>query len=108
MSVHLKNLLNRSNYPVELDAFGGEMFTSGRCQRVVAGAAIVFGGSPPGTDPAVEKESLESGIERAFADLKNLFGDVPQALCDAIAVHRPQREDAQKEEVEGPGEELRC
>jgi len=44
-------------------------------ELVVAGAAIVFRGAPFGGDPAVEEEALEGGVQGAFADVEDVFGD---------------------------------
>src|SRR4051812_9300165 len=87
LSGGLEHLLNGFDHTVEIVALGGELFTAGGCERVIAGAPIVLRRSPFGSHPTVQEESLERWVERAFADLEDVVGGLLELQGDAIAVH---------------------
>src|SRR3954469_4131695 len=101
-----KDGLNRADDALELFAFVYEVLASGGGDRVEARAPVVFGRAPLGTDVAVEKETLERRVKRAFADLQYVTGDIANALRDAVAVHGVRGQRAEDEEVERAGEQL--
>lgn len=74
---------------------------SRRRERIIFGAAIIFGGPPFGGDPALMLEFVERGVERAFADLEHVAGDLLQANADSPAVEGFQRQDLQEKKIEG-------
>src|SRR5262245_27394559 len=78
----------------------GEATPAGGGERVVACAPVVLGRSPLRLDAAVEQQALERRVERAFANLQDIPGELLDALCDAVAMHRATYERAQHEEVE--------
>src|SRR5437588_4234550 len=69
-------------------------------QRIEFGAPVVLAEFPFGGDPALLFELDHSGTERAVTDLKNVPGDLLQALADGQAVQRLEREDFQKQQVQ--------
>ena len=58
----------------------------GEC--VVFRAAIVFGSTPAGFDPASTFEAVEGGIQRALLNLENVAGNLLNALGDGPTVLR--------------------
>src|SRR6476469_3217358 len=86
--------------------FGAEGFAAKGRQVVVLGAAIVVGDAPFAVDPLLLLETLEGGIERALVDLEHAPRRLLDALGDAPAVHRRERERAQNEEVDRAAERL--
>src|SRR5271156_5006255 len=55
-------------------------------QAVVAGAAIVLRGAPLGADPAVLLHAMEGGIEGAFFDAEDVFGNQLDMESNAVAM----------------------
>ena len=51
--------MDRADHAFEFGAFGRQLPASGRRQRVIAGAAIVFGRAPFGLDPTANQEALQ-------------------------------------------------
>src|ERR1044071_10256626 len=80
-----ENEMHRGDDSLEFLLLGGELFPPGGGQGVVAGAAVVLGLPPVGLDVTVEREALQGGVEGAFAHLEDGFGQVTDALGDAVA-----------------------
>jgi hypothetical protein len=53
---------------------------------IVAGAPVSSGGAPFRGNPTLYEHSLQCGIERAFFDLENVFGQPLNGIGDFIAV----------------------
>ena len=84
----------------QLCGLGAEGAAAGRREAVVLGAAVVVGELPVAVDPFFLLQSLERGIERSLVDLEHAVGGLLDALGDAPAVHGPERERAEEEEVD--------
>src|SRR5438067_4953166 len=102
----VQDLVDRQDQAVELAALGGEPFSAGGGQRVVARAAIVFGGGPVGLRPSPEEEALQRRVERALAHLQHVVREELQPLRDAVAVLRAARERLQDQQVERARQQL--
>src|ERR1041385_9508821 len=102
----LEHAPHRGHQLVEGGDLGGQLLAPGPGELVVAGPAPGGRDPPLGLDPALEPEALEGGVERAFLDPERLRGQAPDVLRDAVAVHRPEGEGLEEEEVEGAGEEV--
>ena len=74
-------------------------FAAGLGEGVVLGPPVVVADGPVGADPAVLFELVQRGIESALAYLKNLAGDLMDALRDSPAVHRFEADDREGLEV---------
>src|SRR5215469_15018461 len=83
-----QHLLNRADHALEVFALALQLLPSGRCQRVIAGTAVIFGGAPLRLHPAVQQEPLERRIKRALTHDEEVFRDHLQMLRDAVAVFR--------------------
>src|SRR5579864_2836033 len=86
-----KQLGNYRRHALPAFGFSSELFFAGACQRVVAGAAIVFRSAPLGRNPAALFEAQECGVERALIQLEKVFGNLLDALGDTVTVKRPER-----------------
>lgn len=71
------------------------VFHTRRCERVVAGTAVVLGRTPFAAHIRIEQQTLQRWVERAFADDQDVVRDLPEALRDAIAVHGLTPQDSQ-------------
>src|SRR5579863_4785344 len=78
-----------------------ELVGAGSRQAVELGAAVVLGDPPFGGDRALLFEPVERRVERALGHGKDVAGDLLDALRDAPAVLRLERQRAQDEEIEG-------
>src|SRR5260221_410039 len=97
---------DRGDQAIELLTLGSELFAAGRSQRVKARAAIVFRRAPFALHPAFEQQALQRGIQRALADLQDVFGEHAQALRDAVAMLLAAGERLQDQQVERAGQEI--
>src|SRR6476469_7240888 len=101
-----QELLDRDHQSPPALGFDAEGFAAEGRQVVVLGAAIVVRDAPFAVDPLLLLETLEGGIERALVDLEHAARRLLDALGDAPAVHRRERERAQNEEVDRAAERL--
>src|SRR5271154_1797168 len=76
-------------------------------ERIKLCAAIIFAGLPFGGDPTFLLELVQSGVERAIADLQDVAGDLFKAQADGPAVHGLQGENLQKQKIESALEQVR-
>src|SRR5262245_28756968 len=83
------------------------MFAAGGREFVIAGAAVVLRYAPLRLDPLFFLETVESGIERPFFNFEQFLGHLHDALADAIAVHRPQAERLENQQVKRALEQIR-
>ena len=72
---------------------------------VVAGL-VLPGRLPFALDVALFLEAVEGGLERALSDFQRVARELLDALADAPAMHRGEREGFQDEEVEGSLEDI--
>src|SRR4051812_48571858 len=75
-------------------------------QAVIARAPVVFGGTPERRDPAAVLEAVESRIERAVLDLKNIFRTMLDGVGDGVAVRGAERQRLEHQDVERPLEHV--
>jgi hypothetical protein len=80
-------------------------FACGR-QFVNTDAAIGGGHTPFGADQFIFEQALESGVEGAFFDLKQIVRGALDVLNQGIAVERLALERAENHDLEGAGEEI--
>ena len=78
----VQDLLNREDELIEFATFGGQPFSTGGRQGVVARPPVVVGRAPFRLDPSVQQQSLKRRVERALADLEKLRTSV--RICSAI------------------------
>src|SRR6266566_3223199 len=69
-------------------------------QLVEFGVAARFGGFPFGLEPSARLETVESRIERALLDLKNVLRDLLQPLRNGVAVQWAERGHLKNQHVE--------
>src|SRR5215211_825106 len=101
-----QQLLDREHVPPPALRLGAERLFAERREAVVLGAPVVVGDTPFAVDPFLLLEALEGRIEGALVDLEDTVGHLLDALGDAPAVHRGERERAKDEEVDGAAERL--
>src|ERR1700676_3928205 len=82
------------------------MFGAGGCQFVNADAAVCRGDAPFGFDQLFLEEALESGIERAFFDLKKIVRGSIDVLNEGVAVEGLALRGAENHHLEGAGKEV--
>jgi type I restriction enzyme S subunit len=75
-------------------------------QRVELGTAVVLTGLPLGGNPSLLFQLVQGGIERSVAHLKDVAGNLLQALADCPAIERLQCQDLQQQQVPIPGDVL--
>lgn len=95
------HLGNRGGEAVPVSGFFFKLRAANAREGVELGAAIVLGGLPFRTDPALLFEFVERRIKRAVADLQHSTGDLLEAKADGVAVHGLEGEDFEEEQVEG-------
>src|SRR5580658_2631959 len=76
-------------------------------ERIEFRATIVRRRLPLGGDPALLLQLVQGGIKRAVADLQNIAGNLLEPKADSEAVERLQREDLQKQQVQGALNQVR-
>ena len=69
-------------------------------ERIEFRATIVLRCFPLGGNPALLLQLVQSGIERAIADLQHISGDLFEALADGKTVERLERENFQQQHVQ--------
>ena len=79
--------------------FGPQLFSAGGGERVVSRPPIVLGDSPTGLDPSPALESVQSRVQRALLDLKNIARDLLNAFGDGPAMLGLKRKRLEDEEV---------
>src|ERR1700722_10849005 len=84
-----------------------QLFSAQSCQGVEFCSSAELTGFPFGRDPAFLLQLVQRGIERAIADLQYLAGDLRQALTDSPTVQRLQRQNLEKQEVQGTLDQIR-
>ena len=102
-----ENFVNRQDDSVVLPAFGRQLLATCSCQRIEARPPVVLRRSPFSLHPASQEESLERGVERAFADLEDVIGLRLEDLREAVPMLRTRDEGLQEKEVQRAGEEVR-
>src|SRR5687767_6336111 len=70
------------------------------CQRVIAGAAVVCGDLPLGSNQVLPFEPVQRRIERALPQLEHALRPLFDALGDAPPVHRLELERLEHQHVE--------
>src|SRR6476646_4759728 len=75
--------INGAGVAPPLFGLRGEGAFAGGGESVVLGFAIVFRRAPLALDEAFALESVESGVERALADLEGVARELLDALADA-------------------------
>src|SRR5205807_5515937 len=83
--------------PISMRGLSRQHLASDRCQRIEFRAPVCLRGSPLGGDPALLLELVQSRIERAFADLQHIAGDLLQTLADS-----PTRSEEHTSELQSP------
>src|SRR6516164_4590683 len=89
-----------------LPGFNGQLFAAGRGDLVDPRPPIVRRHAPDTVDPAVELETLESGIERALLDEELVVGGLLDELDDAVAVEVAPRQGPQNQHVQRTGQRI--
>src|SRR5215831_4924275 len=92
ISACFQDAANRGGLSGPLGCLAFELCAAARSERVVLCAPVIFGGLPHGLDPAGPFESAEGGEERSGIDFENVAADLLDALGDAVAMHRLERE----------------
>ena len=95
-----KDQCNGRGHLLPVRQFFFELLAAGFREGVKLGAAIIFGGAPFRADPFLAFQAIERGIERALLDLQDVARDLLDALGDAPAVHRFERESFQDQQIE--------
>ena len=69
-------------------SFGGELLLPGAGDGVKLRAAIIFGKSPLGADPAALFKAQQSRVESSLIHAQKIVGKLFDSACDAVAVLR--------------------
>src|SRR5581483_12029186 len=85
----------------------GELLSSFFCQGIELRAASVLRFAPRARHETVRLEAVERGKERPGLDLESALGHLLNAVGDAEAVQRPQRERSQDQQFERSLQERR-
>src|SRR4030095_9162453 len=87
--------------------FFNQLLLSGRSQRIVLGAAVVFGGAPLRPDPAHLLEFQQSGIDRALIEFKQIATHLCDSTGNSVAVQRSERRERfENEKSQRPGKDF--
>ena len=86
--------------------FSGELAAAFGGEFVELGFAAVFRVAPLRDEPAAFFEAMECGVKGALLDVEDRFGDLADALGDAVAVDGAEGDDFEDEHVEGALEEV--
>src|SRR5688572_9082151 len=86
---------------------GGEPPPAGGGQRVIARPAVVVGDAPRPFDESQPLEALQRRVQRAERHAEHPAGELLDALADAVAVQRRQRERFEDQQVEFFGSQWR-
>src|SRR6185437_8832537 len=84
----------------------GQMPASARGQLIEPCLAAGVADAPFGPDPFLLLQPVQRRIQRTLLHPQHLLRDLPQPLCDAVAVARPQRKDLEDQEVERAWQQL--
>ena len=93
-------------HPRPVLAFLGELAAAVAREPVVLGLAVVLRRVPFRVDPALLLQPVKRRVERALIDAQHVARDLLDALRDAPAVHRLERERLQDEHVERALQEI--
>src|SRR5690348_9066458 len=77
-----------------------------RGKRVELRLSAGFCGLPLRLQPAAILETVKRGVKRALLELKEVAGDLLNALRNCVAMNRSERHDFQDQHVKGSLEEL--
>src|SRR2546430_17262193 len=91
---------DRGRQALPILRFGLKAFATGAGELVVLCAAIVVGRAPRGSDPSAALEPMQRRVQRALWDLKRFARNLVDALGNAPAVHRRERERFENQEDE--------
>src|SRR5947209_1767298 len=97
----LNDLGDRSGQALPIGSFLFQLFTPGLGQRIELGATVVFAGSPFRGDPAFLFQFVQRWVKRTITDLKDVAGNLTQALADGPTVEGFESEDLEEQKVQG-------
>src|SRR4051794_6505855 len=89
----LQNCGNGGGVTLPLGKFALHVLASFFGERVELGPSSGVGDSPLGSNPALFFETMEGGVERTLADLKDVAGNLLNAVGYGPAVRRLKGED---------------
>src|SRR6185369_753790 len=101
LSSHAGDEVDRVRQPVPGGQLLLELRAAVRGQRIHLGLAAGLRLAPRGSDPGLLLEAVESGVERALLHAQHVGGDLFDPLGDRPAVHGPQGDRLEDQEVEG-------
>ena len=91
---------NRAGEPIPALELTCELLSAGSRQRVDLRFTAGVGGGPRGLQPALLLQPVQRRVQRALRDLQHVAADLANALRDAPAVHRLERERLEDEQIQ--------
>src|SRR6267143_1729905 len=104
---HFQSLRDSPRNAAPALGFDLELLRSSFGQAVVFCAAIIFGVSPKGGNPALFLHSMQGGKERAWLNDKRAAGDLLDPARDSQSVHLAGNKRFQDQQVQSPLQKAR-
>jgi len=98
---------NSAGEPLPIEHFGLQLFPALAGKGVKLGFATRVCLPPIGVEPAAVFEAVQSGVEGTLLELKEIFGDLLNALGDRVAVNGAQSHDLEDEHAQRAFEQFR-
>ena len=91
----------------EVLSLDSHLLASGRRERVVTGAPVVFRRAPLGLHPSFGQQALQSRVERAFSDVQDIARKAPEPLRDRVPVQGASDKRLQGQQFERTRQQVR-
>src|SRR6185295_19774393 len=88
--------------PLPILLFDDELFPTRARQLVELRALVVFRNVPLRLDPPALLESVQSGIQRSFLDLKSVPRNLCDALTDSVTMESAKRKSFEDQHIQRP------
>jgi len=86
--------------------FLAELAAAQRGELIELGPAVIVREPPLGLDPFAGLEAVQRWVQRPFADLEDVAGELLDPAGDGIAMRRPPAQRLEDQEIEGSLNEI--